>query len=294
MSHQFELAWAERFLWTRVGQGLGSTATLGEMDWRYGREVVVMILSHPMEAAVRVQQRRELRHWSADLELDYGALEDWDQELHRQLGLASPCEVITEYEDLYATLKRSLPGFPHGHDADPALAKAIWCITCHAGPDRVAETGVARGISSRFILAGLARNRSGHLWSIDLPPLLGGFRGAVGAAVPDELRRRWTYVRGPSRHRLPRLLDEIAPIDVFVQDSVGTRPTVLLELGLAWEALRPRGLLVVNAINRSDAFGAFLERVSPPWCVIGRAGLKRRLVDPAHHVTGQFAIVMKH
>jgi hypothetical protein len=39
----------------------------------------------------------------------------------------------------------------------------------HLRPDTVVETGVAHGVTSRVIREGLERNRSGHLWSVDLP-----------------------------------------------------------------------------------------------------------------------------
>jgi hypothetical protein len=157
----------------------------------------------------------------------------------------------------------------------------------------VVETGVARGVSSRFILEGFAANGAGHLWSVDLPPLLRGFHTSVGTAVTDALRPRWTYVRGPSKRELPRLFGAISPIDMFVQDSVGTPPTVLAELELAWRALGSRGWLVVNAINRSEAFGEFVDAHAPAWCVVGRAGRKATLEDSRQEVVGQFAIVSK-
>jgi hypothetical protein len=156
----------------------------------------------------------------------------------------------------------------------------------------VVETGVARGVSSRFVLEALERNGTGHLWSVDLPPLMPGFHGAVGVAVTQALRPRWTYVRGSSLRELPRLLGEIAPIELFVQDSVGTPPTVLAELELAWHALRPGGWLVVNAVNRSDAFGRFLQGQPTGWHVVCSAGRKGAL-ESEREVIGQFAIVHK-
>ena len=41
-------------------------------------------------------------------------------------------------------------------------------VTCSR---KVVETGVAHGVTSRFILEALERNGRGFLWSIDLPPL---------------------------------------------------------------------------------------------------------------------------
>ena len=67
----------------------------------------------------------------------------------------------------------------------------------------------ARGITSRFVLKAFARADGGHLWSVDLPPPRATEpHEQIGIAVPRSLTARWTYVRGSSRRRLPKLLDE--------------------------------------------------------------------------------------
>ncbi len=264
------------------------------MDVRYGLRVLGTVVVHPSEALDRVQQRLDLKRFSADLELDYAPVDNWQRELHSQLGTPWPCAARAGFGDLFRILQGTLPGFPVGHDADPSFAEAIWCIMSHAKPERVVETGVARGISSRFVLEGLAHNGAGHLWSVDMPPLIEEFQGAVGAAVPNGLRDRWTYIRGSSRRKLPSLLSQVAPINLFIQDSVGTRPTVLLELDLAWQALSPGGWLIVNAINRSEAFREFLDHHAlGSWSVVCGSGLKSSLRNPGQTVAGQFAIALK-
>lgn len=252
------------------------------------------MLAHPKDALCRVQQRRDLRHFGADRQIDYGARSDWEARLHRQLGLEWPCPLHERFLEIYDELARSLRDFPRGHDADASLACAIWCLTCHMRPEKVIETGVARGVSTRFVLEGLARNQCGKLWSIDLPPVLAGFHDAVGAAVPDgNLRDRWMYVRGPSRRMLPRVLGAVSPIDLFIQDSVGTPPTVRFELALAWKALSPQGWLVVNGINRSGAFGDFVERHRTSCCIVGSAREKAGFLSTDHAVIGQFGMLQK-
>src|SRR5581483_3336548 len=226
--------------------------------------------------------------------VDYGAVDDWESTTARRLGQVIPKASSDEaFKDVFAALQRSLPRFPHGHDADPALARAIWQIARGSRPRKVVETGVARGVSSRYVLEAFERNGAGHLWSIDLPPLIAGFHGQVGRAVPHDLRERWTYIRGPSRRALPKLLRRIAPIDFFIQDSVGTPPTVLHELTSAWDALAPGGWMVANAVNRSEAFREFLEERAPTWYVVASADAKARLSSAAGSVVGQFAIVSK-
>jgi predicted O-methyltransferase YrrM len=260
---------------------------------RYSARVAGALIGHPVESITRIRQRHDLRRFSADNQVDYGASDDWLEELHARLELPGGCPDAQRFDEVHAELERSLPNFPYADDADAAFARALWCIARHARPAEVVETGVARGVSSRFLLEALASNASGRLWSVDLPPLMEGFHESVGTAVPDALRERWTYIRGPSRRELPRLLEAIGPIDMFVQDSVGTRPTVLAELELAWNALRPQRWMVVNAVNRSDALAQFLAAHGHGWHVVARAAPKAGLGDGGRTIVGQFAILRR-
>jgi hypothetical protein len=62
------------------------------------------------------------------------------------------------------------PAEPH-YDADPVMARSLWCAVCHLQPRSMVEAGVARGVTSWIILEAVAGNGAGRLWSIDLPPL---------------------------------------------------------------------------------------------------------------------------
>jgi hypothetical protein len=91
--------------------------------------------------------------------------------------------------------------FHEWNDGDAEFVRAIWCLVRHLRPVNVVETGVAHGMTSRFILEALGRIGAGKLWSIDLPPLNPTTRHEVGVAVrqtgvPVD---RWTYI--DSRHQ---------------------------------------------------------------------------------------------
>jgi hypothetical protein len=258
------------------------------MDVRYWGRVGSMLVTHPRETVARVRQRNELRRFAHQPSVDYGADPDWERELVGRLGTDGASE---GWREILAALERELPDFPYGHDADIRLAGSIWRIVCATNAERVVETGVARGVSSRFALEALEANARGHLWSVDLPPVLTGFHSSVGAAVPERLRHRWTYIRGSSHDRLPRLLREVGSVDVFVQDSLGTAPTVLFELSLAWRALRPGGWLVVSGISRGTGLRSFLGRESPSSVIVAESGAKRSYGGGA--VLGQFALLEK-
>jgi len=247
-----------------------------------------MLVTHPQETVARVRQRAELRRFAQAPSVDYGADPDWERQLIVRLGTDAASE---GWRDVLGALERELPDFPYGHDADTRLARCIWRIVRATHAERVVETGVARGVSSRFALEALEANARGHLWSVDLPPVLTGFHSSVGAAVPERLRHRWTYIRGSSRDRLPRLLREVGCVDVFVQDSLGTPPTVLFELSLAWRALRPGGWLIVSGISRGTGLHGFLALESTPSVIVAESGAKRSSGGGA--VRGQFAFLEK-
>ena len=156
-------------------------------------------------------------------------------------------------------------------DADPGLARTLWCLVCHLQAAQVVETGVAHGLSSRMMLEALARNGDGRLSSIDLPAMtIHERRAEVGVAVPDGLRDRWSYLEGSSRRRLPALLRQLGQIDLFVHDSLHSTRNVRWELTSAWRALRPGGVVVVDDVDFNWGFEEFLaagEDREPLWCM---------------------------
>jgi hypothetical protein len=219
----------------------------------------------PVEVALAVRdmaaERAEHKHggfmpWPP---CPYEEDENWEPVLHRLLGAPWPCPQIDEFSALWSEVMGHLidtgmslgrAAFAGWADGDQSLARAVWCITRHLRPTAVVETGVARGITSRFILEALGANDEGHLWSIDLPPPgRSDLQWQVGAAVPSALRSRWSYVKGSSRRRLPGLLDALDEIDLFVHDSRHSARNLLYELERGRAALRPGGVLVADDVD---------------------------------------------
>ena len=170
--------------------------------------------------------------------------------------------------------------------------RAIWCLTRHLRPKKVVETGVAHGVTSRFILEVLKRSGDGHLWSIDLAPLERVWRKQIGAAVGDRYSDRWSYIKGSSRRRLPRLLSGLGQIDLFIHDSLHSEHNVRFELDRAWTALRPGGALVVDDIDANNGLRSFTQSFSGHQSLICDA-------EPLHpdprrfNKKGQFGIILK-
>jgi hypothetical protein len=183
---------------------------------------------------------------------------DAERAMHERLGSKWPCAVAAEFWPLWEEALGELAekfdlgrgAFGGWGDGEPGFVRAVWCLTRHLRPTKVVETGVARGITTRFILAALARNGHGHLWSIDLPPpRLPALHEQIGIAVPKELRERWTYVRGSSRRRLPRLLASLGGIDLFVHDSRHSKRNLLFELERAWTSLADGSVVAADDVD---------------------------------------------
>ena len=197
----------------------------------------------------------------------YEADKDWARRLHERLKVAWPCEACAEFNALWPDVTESLQrkgvrvgpeSFGPWNDGDPAFVQAIWCLIRHSRPIKIVETGVAHGVTSRFILEALERNGAGHLWSIDLPPNA-AMEKEVGVAVAGRCPDRWDYIKGSSRRRLPALLSKLGQIDLFIHDSLHSERNVRFELDRAWAALRPGGAVVVDDIDVNWGFHSFLK-----------------------------------
>ena len=231
--------------------------------WLLG--VARLTLAEPAEAVDRTLVRVREAVGNRPSRVEYEAEPAWEEWLHRQLGAAWPCPAQEEFEALWPDVADYVRGqglafgrasYGGCDDADPGLARALWCLTAHLRPEKVVETGVAHGVTSRFILERLRRNGTGYLWSIDLPDVDVTRHGQIGAAVPPELRERWTLIEGTSRHRLEPLLEELGGIDLFLHDSSHTERNVRFELARAWQALG-RGAIVVDDVHRNRSWEAF-------------------------------------
>jgi hypothetical protein len=199
--------------------------------------------------------------------IDYIVDSNWEDALHRRLDMASE-SVVKGFWPLWSTVVETLRAqgmavgpfsFYHWNDGDAGFVRAIWSLIRHLRPVNVVETGVAHGMTSRFILEALETIGMGKLWSIDLPPLNPATRQEVGVAVrqtgvPVD---RWTYIAGTSRRRLPALLSRLGRIDLFIHDSMHSNRNVMFELECAWRYLSTGGVIVIDDIDVNPAFDTF-------------------------------------
>jgi hypothetical protein len=232
---------------------------------------------------------------------EYESDHDWERELHQSLGVAWPCPARAEFWDLWPQVIRELEdkgiragpeSFQSWNDGDAGFVRAIWCLIRHLRPKRVVETGVAHGVTSRFILEALNRNGAGHLWSIDLPPLERIWRKQVGAAVGDRFVEQWSYISGSSRRRLPELFSRLGEIDLFIHDSLHSERNVRFELDRGWRALSPNGVIVVDDVDANWGFRSFTQHFPGHRSLICEAEPLHPDLRRFNH-KGLFGIIMK-
>ena len=227
---------------------------------------LVAIASDPVETGLRFFEQYSASregHTPADL---YRPDDDWELRLQHHLGMPSATETSSEFWSLWRNVVSEMeakgirPGpesFKGWNDGDAAFVRAIWYLLRSRQVQTVVETGVAHGVTSRFILEALERNGSGHLWSIDRPPMEREWQQQIGIAVDDRLRPRWSYIRGSSRRQLSKLTAQLGKIDLFVHDSLHSEANVRFELDLVWPTLAPGGAVVVDDIDVNRGFESF-------------------------------------
>jgi len=227
------------------------------------------VVRDPLEAWIKftdyVYEDFERHKTACGYEVD----SDWERQLHVLLGVPWPCPASSEFVALWpevleplnaAGLRVGPEAFGIWNDGDPGIVRAIWCLIRHLRANNVIETGVAHGVTSRFVLEALERNGAGHLWSVDLPTVP-GLEKEIGMAVAGRFPDRWTYIKGSSRRRLPALLSKLGQVDLFIHDSLHTERNVRFELVQAWAVLKLGGALVVDDIDSNWGFRSFTETI---------------------------------
>jgi Methyltransferase domain len=225
-----------------------------------------IVVSRALPGEIRQWYQWHRRGKIPEFEIDKA----WHEHLHKLLGAPWPCREDQRLDAVMADISAVLAdrGWGFGHDtygwyadADSSLCHAAWCVALHTRPEVVIETGVAHGVTSRIVLEALEQNDLGHLWSIDLPfPFDHRLHGETGIVVTGECRRRWTYVEGSSKQRLPSVVAEVGHTEMFIHDSLHTAENTLFEMEQAGSAMPAGGVMLVDDIDSHTGFAAFAER----------------------------------
>ena len=196
-------------------------------------------------------------------------------------------DVMEDLRTRYEMEKRPVGAVGGGPGAKEIL---LYLLVLRYKPDVIVETGVAQGVSSRYILRAMSKVDAGTLLSIDLPPHdPSGYKYAdgrldptfvpeelgVGWLVPRELRGRWELRLGRSSDELPKIRGSV---DVFFHDSEHSYETMMLEYTWARAHLSSSGFLASDDLSWSKAWKDFHAGEGRDFRVLveGNIGLSRR------------------
>lgn len=271
---------------------MNSGSNLQERVGYYGRAAFVAA-SHPLEGLDRIRGRAEIllteRLSSVAGQTPSATTSEPVKEFHELLGAGWPCPFAHDFQETWAGLAAAAAETEvqvgAGHDADGDLAHIVWCAIRHMAPERVLETGVARGVTSVLALRALSRSGdgTGRLWSIDLPPMMPGWHEQSKVLVDEAAWPDWTYVRGSSRRTMTRTCTAMQTIDIFVHDSLHTPQTMKYEFEKAWPYMRTGGLLVSDDVEGNSAFVDFVKA----------QGVQRWFTAPKAGKAGLFGVAFK-
>lgn len=151
----------------------------------------------------------------------------------------------------------------------------IYVMTRLVKPKIFVETGVFDGASSSVILLAMKRNDFGTLYSVDLPAIekpCFGMRYVTDAtsdflpkgqtsgwAIPSLLRDRFVLVLGDSRDVLPKIVEDLEEIDIFMHYSLHTFDCQYTEYTTIWNKLITNGYLFSDDIYLNMAFKKFAK-----------------------------------
>jgi predicted O-methyltransferase YrrM len=268
-------------------KGFGDSALLGPPARKVASSLRLIGkgIRHPGRAALRLLLLARLARPGG--QVDRARLLAW---VSKQFG-ADAAALTAEYRRSdfrrwFAARRRALGEFPGpqrlGTSGDLSL-EALYLVVRAARPRVVVETGVLYGASSAHILAALACNGQGELYSIDLPHHRR--EPPHDFLVPQELGGRWTLTLGDSRRELRALLRRLSAIDLFYHDSSHTFQHMTWEYRTALPHLAPQGILsshdvrIAHSLRRvfgRNAFPTFCDRHRLRWWTFQNSGFALR------------------
>ncbi len=163
---------------------------------------------------------------------------------------------LNDLPDFLLAQKDKDPGMTIRWSATTELAATTYALIRLLRPEVVIETGVGAGVSSWTILHAMEENSVGRLVSIDLPTPNTELLPEVGYLVPRELRNRWELRIGPSQKLLPKVLEELGQIDIFLHDSRHSYSNQLREYQAAWPFIQNGGMLVSDDVSNDALYDA--------------------------------------
>jgi len=155
------------------------------------------------------------------------------------------------------------------HDLFMPLMAFIYDLVRSMKPKIIVETGVERGASTYTFLRAIAKNGFGELHSVDLkPPIHSQLKLPIAPVVPQSFRENWHYYEGDSRAILPKLLDNLGTVDLFMHGSNHSYEVQSFEVMTAWPHIKEPKVCIVDrpdypVTNDYRAWNEILARFRP-------------------------------
>ena len=164
-----------------------------------------------------------------------------------------------EYAEVRARIAREASEasqhYPDNWAIEEGTGYLLYTLVRSTKPSLAIEVGVADGRSTQVILSALDANESGHLVSVDIKHDVGG--AAVGHPR-WELRTRTPG--GRATRQLRELLEDVEAPGFFFHDAGHTYYEQYADYLVAWERMRPGGILMSDDVDWSWAFIDFARR----------------------------------
>jgi predicted O-methyltransferase YrrM len=142
----------------------------------------------------------------------------------------------------------------------------LYFLVRHRKPDRVVETGVAAGYSTQTILAALAANGRGRLFSSDFPYFrFDNPEQYIGHLVDEGLRERWELFTRGDRANLPQIIARCGTVDLFHYDSDKSYSGRKFALEAIAPRLAPHGLVIMDDIQDNGFFRDYVTSRHLPY-----------------------------
>lgn len=142
----------------------------------------------------------------------------------------------------------------------------LYFLVRYKNPNVVVETGVAAGHSTQTILAALAANGQGRLFSSDFPCFrFENPEQYIGLLVDDSLRGSWELFILGDRANLPQIIARCNTVDLFHYDSDKSYSGRQFALDTIASYLAPHGLVVMDDIQDNFFFRDYVTRRHLPF-----------------------------
>ncbi len=183
---------------------------------------------------------------------------------HDPYGAEAPAPIAAA-DDFHKIRTGRAMGEPPPWNADRFESQRfLYFLVRELRPDRVLELGTAHGLSGLHVLAAFEENKHGHLHTVEIDPT----RRELAVQAFERFfphSTRWTSIESSFSGVLPRLAQELDPLDLVFEDGPHSREVTLQAFEQTIDCLRPGGVYVVDdiAFDREQEKGWVAIRNDP-------------------------------